>query len=244
MKKIDRNEFHPSFFKGLAHRGLHDEKRTENGMAAFQNAIDHGVAFELDIHITKDDELIVCHDSDLIRTTGKAGIIEEMTSKEIRDNYRLLDGGVVPTLQEVLDLNQERCLIAVELKPYMNKNKRLAKKAKEVLKQIKDPKKITIISFDPRALFFFGKGRFTRGLLLSITRTDVYSFVKYFDYIDIGYELLHYAKTTKYRKKGGIVNVWTIQTDQDLTYVGGWVDTITFQHLDPKKVEEAINGKN
>ena len=100
FKKIN-----PKFLEGIAHRGLHNENFTENGINAFKNAIDHDVAFEFDIHITSDGELIVCHDENLKRTTGKEGIIEHMTAKEIRDNYRLLDGGVVPTLQEVIDLN-------------------------------------------------------------------------------------------------------------------------------------------
>ena len=82
MRKVNRESFDPSFFKGIAHRGLHDDKRTENGLAAFQNAIDNGLAFELDVHITKDMQVIVCHDSDLIRTTGKQGIIEELTAQD------------------------------------------------------------------------------------------------------------------------------------------------------------------
>ena len=99
------SKINPVFLNGIAHRGLHNKEFTENGMKAFQNAIDHEVAFEFDIHITKDGELVVCHDEDLKRTTGKEGIIEHLTLKEIKDNYRLLDGGEIPTLQEVFDLN-------------------------------------------------------------------------------------------------------------------------------------------
>ena len=165
-KKATRQDFDPSFFRGIAHRGLHDEQRTENGLGAFQNAMDHGLCFELDIHLTKDGELLVCHDSELERTTGKRGIIEELTLSEIKENYRLLDGEIVPSFQEVLDLNQERVPIVVELKVHDGNYKPLAKKAVEVLKQIKNPKTITLISFDPRALLAARKSPFTRGILI------------------------------------------------------------------------------
>ena len=103
-KKKCLSKINPVFLNGIAHRGLHNSEYTENGMKAFTNAINHGVAFEFDIHLTKDNELVVCHDEDLKRTTGKEGIIEDLTLKEIKDNYRLLDGGEVPTLKEVIDL--------------------------------------------------------------------------------------------------------------------------------------------
>ena len=77
-KKKALSKIDPRFLNGIAHRGLHNEEFTENGLNAFKNAIDHGVAFEFDIHLTKDNQLIVCHDEDLKRTTGKEGIIEDL----------------------------------------------------------------------------------------------------------------------------------------------------------------------
>ena len=139
MKKtVALSKINPVILNGVAHRGLHNEKFTENGMKAFQNAIDHGVAFEFDIHLTKDNELVVCHDENLKRTTGKEGIIEDLTLKEIKDNYRLLDGGEIPTLQEVFDLNKERVPMVIELKVFRKNYKELAAKSAEMFKQIKD----------------------------------------------------------------------------------------------------------
>ena len=56
-----------------AHRGLHDDTKPENSMAAFRAALDHGYGIELDIHLMKDGNLAVIHDTKLIRTTGKEG---------------------------------------------------------------------------------------------------------------------------------------------------------------------------
>src|SRR5687768_12050974 len=55
----------------ISHRGeSHDAP--ENTMAAFRLAWEREVpAIELDVHLTKDGQLIVCHDPDTERTTGK-----------------------------------------------------------------------------------------------------------------------------------------------------------------------------
>ena len=127
-------KINPKFLLGIAHRGLHNEEFTENGLKAFQNAIDNDVAFEFDIHLTKDNELVVCHDEDLVRTTGKSGIIEDLTLEEIKSDYRLLDGGEIPTLQEVLDLNKDyKVPMVIELKVFRKNYKPLAQKAYEML---------------------------------------------------------------------------------------------------------------
>ncbi len=224
-------------YLGVAHRGLHNEEFTENGLKAFKNAIDHDLTFELDIHLTKDNELIVCHDSDLIRTTGKSGIIEDLTLKEIKENYRLLDGEEVPTFQEVLDLNQEKEIIVTELKTYKDNWKHLAKKAKEVLKQIKDPKKIIMISFDPRALLLMGH-RYQRQLLVCLEKKWVWKLRGFFDSVDLDERMVASKEVQNYRKSGRIVNVWTIESEERLKEVSPYVDMVTFQLFDSEIVKE------
>ena len=109
MKKEELlNKVDSRIIKGIAHRGLHNEIYTENGLKAFKNALDNNLAIELDIHLTKDKKLVVCHDSNLKRTTNKEGIIEELTLEEIENNYTLLDGGKIPTLEDVLSLVNEQ----------------------------------------------------------------------------------------------------------------------------------------
>ena len=59
---------------------------------------------------------------------GKEGIIEELDSKTLRENYKLLDGEDIPTLQEVFDLNKERETIVIELKVYKDNWVNIAKR--------------------------------------------------------------------------------------------------------------------
>lgn len=69
----------------MAHRG--DSGNTpENTMIALENAVKIGVdVLESDIHITKEDEIVLFHDEDLKRTTGKEGTIRSHTLKELQE---------------------------------------------------------------------------------------------------------------------------------------------------------------
>ena len=106
----------------VAHRGeSHDAP--ENTLAAFQMAWDRKVtAVELDVHLTKDGQLIVCHDPNTKKTTGVDKVIKESTLAELRT----LDAGrwkadrfageKLPTLGEALATIPERGRILIELK--------------------------------------------------------------------------------------------------------------------------------
>lgn len=240
MLKKHAEMFGEQYFGAIAHRGLHNEKYTENGLLAFQNAIDNDLPFELDIHITKDKKLIVCHDSELKRTTGKEGIIEDLTFDEIRNNYRLLDGEVVPSFQEVLDLNKERSLIVVELKSYKDNYKELAKAANEALAQIKNRKTIVVISFDPRALIKV-KG-FARGLLVCKSSFWVWKLRYLFESVDIE-DCLVEEKTVQRYFKQHYVNVWTIESVEAAKKVAKYVDAITFQLCSSEEVNATLKNK-
>ena len=240
-KKDPKSEYLPTFFEGIAHRGLHGNGISENSLDAFKKAIDKGCAFELDIHLTKDNQLIVCHDSDLKRVTGKEGIVEDMTLEEI-SSYKLLDGQKVPTFQEVLDLNQERSLIVVELKVYKGNYKPLRKKAMEALSQIKDDKKIVLISFDPRALLHIGK-RFKRQLLVCEGHDWTWKLHGLYDSVDLEATMAKRKAVINYRKKGGIVNVWTIETMEQAKEYAPYVDTITYQFVEPEQIRDLLQNK-
>ena len=72
--------------KIIAHRGFSDIA-PENTLIAFQKAIEVGADyFELDVHQTKDNVLVVIHDKTVDRTSsnGKKGEIKEKTLSELQ----------------------------------------------------------------------------------------------------------------------------------------------------------------
>lgn len=106
----------------IAHRGG-ALVGNENTLSAFDNAICMGVDMvEIDVHQSKDTQLIVCHDETLDRTTDMKGRIEELTLPEIRKAH-ILDRETeepteegVPTLEETLTLMKGRCKVLLEIK--------------------------------------------------------------------------------------------------------------------------------
>lgn len=67
----------------FGHRGAAREA-PENTLGGFEHAWGNGVrAFELDVHITRDDRLVVIHDRTLDRTTDGTGQVAEHTLEQL-----------------------------------------------------------------------------------------------------------------------------------------------------------------
>lgn len=106
----------------FAHRGAR-RVAPENTLPAFAQALAMGVAgIELDVHLTRDNQLAVIHDFVVDATTDGQGTITEMTWDEIArlDAGSYFDpsfaGVRVPRLEEVLDLVDKRCQVNIEIK--------------------------------------------------------------------------------------------------------------------------------
>ena len=104
-----------------AHRGLHgdiggDGYAAENSMTAFKRAVDHGFGIELDVRITKDNELVVFHDGTLDRITGVSGKVCDFTLEELKKLSLSGTEDTIPTLSEVLTLVDGKIPLLVEIK--------------------------------------------------------------------------------------------------------------------------------
>ncbi|MBI3800056.1 MAG: glycerophosphodiester phosphodiesterase [Deltaproteobacteria bacterium] len=110
-----------NFFLGskprlFAHRGASGEA-PENTLVAFRRGVEAGVSYaELDVHTTRDGQVVVTHDETLERTTNGKGKVQEHTLAELQQldagYWFSADGGQqfpfravgvrIPTLAEVL----------------------------------------------------------------------------------------------------------------------------------------------
>jgi glycerophosphoryl diester phosphodiesterase len=99
----------------VGHRGAAGIE-PENTIRGFRHALELGVDYtECDVHLTKDDQLIVMHDGTVDRTTNGTGAVRDLTFAEVR----ALDAGqgeCVPTLAEVLEVVRDRVILLIELK--------------------------------------------------------------------------------------------------------------------------------
>jgi glycerophosphoryl diester phosphodiesterase len=82
----------------------------ENSLLAFGNAVALGADYlELDVHLSRDGEIVVIHDPTLDRTTTGSGPVRERTAAELRalhlkDRAGAVTAEPIPTLDEVVAL--------------------------------------------------------------------------------------------------------------------------------------------
>ena len=113
---FDTDFFVPPRPRIFGHRGAAGEF-PENTMVSFERAVRAGAIYlELDVHMSRDGEIVVSHDEGLTRTCGRDALIREMNWAEIEDadagHMLTFDGGAtfpfrggyikIPRLIEVL----------------------------------------------------------------------------------------------------------------------------------------------
>lgn len=105
-----------------AHRGLHciEEGVPENSLKAFDLAAEHGYGAELDVHLLADGGLGIMHDSDLMRTTGCEGRMEDLTVARLQNYHLQGTDQTIPTLEQVLETVHGRTPLIIELKAVNN----------------------------------------------------------------------------------------------------------------------------
>lgn len=108
--------------KNFAHRGF-SGKYPENTILAFEKAIEFGVdGIEMDVHLTKDGELVIIHDELVDRTTNGHGFVKDFTYEELSKldaSYIFPEMGFqkIPTLREYMELVKDAGIITnIELK--------------------------------------------------------------------------------------------------------------------------------
>ncbi len=143
-----------------AHRG-ESYDAPENTLAAFRLAWERGIkTVELDVRLSADGQLVICHDADTFRTTGVRLAVAETRCADLR----LLDAGSrkgpewagerIPTLEEALRELPIDCAYWIEIKSGPPTAGPLA----DALRRMGvGPDRAEIISFDDDALRAFTK---------------------------------------------------------------------------------------
>ena len=106
----------------MAHRGA-SAIMPENSLSAFRQAITDGTdLIETDLHFTRDDEIVLIHDSTLDRTVEAQGLVRDYTLAELQqfalkqppDRQGVFER--IPTLRELLVLTGKNVPLGLELK--------------------------------------------------------------------------------------------------------------------------------
>ena len=212
----------------IAHRGG-ALLGTENSLSCIEKGIQTGANMvEVDLHLTADKRIVVCHDQSVNRTTNGKGMIEEMTLEEIQHLHILNhDGSVsnesIPTLEQVLALCKGRCPLLLEIKKKRDDQySGIEALADSIVKSYQMEKEVVFQSFNDDVLFKLHaidpslrleKLLIARmGNVLIDNNFSKFSWEKY-DFV-ASFNIFHYFATDRFiddmHAHGKEVKVWTV----------------------------------
>lgn len=138
----------------IAHRGASYDA-PENTMAAVRLGYEQGAeAVEVDIHLSKDQRIMVNHDKDTQRTAGNKLTVGETSSTELRKldvgNWKSekFKGEKMPFLEEVLEVIPSGKLLVIEMKS----GEEIVPVLKDVIQESGIEDQLIIISFNRNAI--------------------------------------------------------------------------------------------
>lgn len=206
----------------IGHRGAKGYI-AENTLESIQKAMDLGVdGVEIDVHICQTGELVVFHDFTLERLTGVPG---EIATKSLKELKTLNVNGQfrIPTLLEVLDLIDRKCMLNIELK-----GQQTAVKTCEVIQLYAETKgwrfdDFIVSSFDYNELqtVFNTNKNIPLAVLTESNMDDALNFAKTINAkaIHPDYQLLNQNKVNELQDLGYKVNTWTVNETNDIALV-------------------------
>ncbi|RLQ90489.1 glycerophosphodiester phosphodiesterase [Planomicrobium sp. Y74] len=237
-----------------AHRGC-SGTYPENTLAAFKAAAELPITgVEIDVHLTKDREIVVIHDEKVNRTTDGKGYIKDMTLSEVRK----LDAGSwfsdefasekIPTLDEVFDIFQDtNHRLNIELKTDVFPYEGLVGKVLEAAEKRGFLHRILISSFNHEDIQTVSRKKTVESAILTL---DIY--VDVYDYARVvGTNRIHMSLPGAFRRmatdalrKGAIVYVYTvneIKYAQQLQQIGIHGIFTDFPELMLAQLESPVN---
>ena len=214
----------------FGHRGARGHA-PENTMASFQMALDMGAdGIELDVQMSKDGRVVVCHDHSLERTSNGTGWIMDYTREELRSldfggwfSARFA-GEKIPTLREVLQwAAPTRLIVNVEIKngPVIYEN--IEEKVCALIRECRMVDRVVVSSFYHPSLVRMKQldPVIKTGLLYASRPTDPWLELRVTDannmhpqwhYLDAGW-------LSGTRPHGSCVYTWTVNEMREWEYI-------------------------
>ncbi|MFD2943209.1 glycerophosphodiester phosphodiesterase [Flavobacterium notoginsengisoli] len=206
----------------IAHRGA-KAYEPENTLQAFQKALDlNSDGIELDVHLSSDGYIVVIHDETIDRTTNGKGEVNTFTLAELKSF--LIEGKYqIPTLNEVFDLVDKKCLINIELKGLNTPNKVVSLIEEYVSVKNWKYENFIISSFDWNMLE--GTSKLNSNIPIGVlTEENIATALAFAEKIKAkaihpDFQLLNTDNVSEMQRKGFLVLPWTVNTEEDIQKV-------------------------
>ena len=167
--------------KNIAHRALYNNEKgvAENSIEAAKKSVLCGFGMEFDLQLSSDGEVMVFHDDDLMRMTGKEGSICDYTRRELQEISLLGTNQTIPTLKQYLEIADGKVPLIIEIKGG-KQNTLLCETASKILDDYNG--NFVVESFYPDILYWFRKNRpnYIRGQLALVMKKNEESFIRRF----------------------------------------------------------------
>lgn len=211
----------------FAHRGF-SGNYPENTLLAFKKGIEAGCdGIELDVHLTKDGEVVIIHDETVDRTTNGTGLVAEKTLKELKEldaSFKFVGmygKNEIPTLREYFELIKDTKIITnIELKTGINTYPGIEEKTLKLIDEFGLRDRIIISSFNHYSVQRMQKlaPDMEYGLL---SETWIFDFPAYakehkMDYVHPIFNMVTKDFAEDCRANGIGINTWTVNTEKDI----------------------------
>jgi glycerophosphoryl diester phosphodiesterase len=200
----------------IGHRGAKGHVN-ENTLASFAKALELNVdAIELDVHLSKDGEVVVIHDETIDRTTNKTGFVSEFTASDLKPLG-------IPTLREVIQLVDNKCIINIEIKEAA-----ATEKVIEIIEQFINERNWTFSQFQVSSFIWETleaisniNSQIMLGVLTEDSIENALAFAKKIKAFSINpyYKLLNQERCEIIKSSGFNIYTWTVNTPEDLIFV-------------------------
>jgi glycerophosphoryl diester phosphodiesterase len=234
-----------------AHRGLHDNQSEapENSMPAFEKAVAAGYGIELDLQLSKDKQVVVFHDDDLVRACGKEGGISDYNYAELRELSLFGTNERIPLFSEVLRMVDGRVPMIVEYKIIDGGNDvSVCVHGDELLRDYKGL--YCIESFHPFAVRWYKKHHraIVRGQLGDkLTEQEKFRSLRFFALQNLLFNFFCKPDFIAYNHQHGdklslrichrifvrLAVAWTITSAEELKKARRWFDIFIFEGFEP-----------
>lgn len=215
--------------KNFAHRGF-SGKYPENTMLAFEKALATGCdGIEFDLHLTKDDVLVIIHDEKLDRTTDGKGFVKDYTYKELCEfdasaTYKGVYGVQrIPTLREYFELVKDHkdFITNIELKTGVFEYSGIEQKTIDMIDEFGLRKNIIFSSFNHFSMLRCRElaPDIKCGFLEESRIIDMGAYTKSHDVQCIHPffpNLTDPAALAEMKANGREINTWTVNTEEDI----------------------------
>ncbi|WP_083568525.1 glycerophosphodiester phosphodiesterase family protein [Arcobacter sp. LA11] len=229
----------------IAHRGLHmGFTIPENSNLAFKKALEKNYAIELDIRITKDNQVVVFHDKNLLRICASKKKIANQAYSNLKKFNLYHTSEKIPLLSEVLELINGQVPVLIEVKNYgtVGLFEELLSKELENYKG-----HFAVCSFNVEVINWFKQNKpdIKRGLIFGDLKKFQIKFYKIVflyrlftskpDFISLDYKLLDTFLVNFCRFFNKPLVSWTIDSKKKLRKARHIVDNIIFENIKIKK---------